>query len=115
MNLVENFDYHDLLGRFYNELNKIQFLQQTRKPIEWVDFLGLQYTFNPSPTTGISRHAFARPDNVTSLAETVRDIGRPPFIYKKGSGDWHITNEHFLRHLKNRKTNSRKYENVKCN
>lgn len=94
--------YHDLLGRFSDELNQIQHLQQTHQPIEWLDFLGMEYRFNPSPSTGISSRFFGQPERVETLVDTVRKIGRPPFIFKKGLGDWHITNEHFLRHVKKR-------------
>lgn len=94
--------FHDLLDRFSALLSKFQFLQMTKQTIDWVEWMGSSYRFNASPTTGKSSQFFAKQARVVSLQSTVKKIGRPPFTYIDTSGNWHITNQHFLKFLKNR-------------
>lgn len=94
--------FHDLGSELAKAIEKIQFLQKTDQPVEWVEFMGMQYRFNASPSTGKNRSFFAHPAAVASLVETVQKIGRPPFMFVDASGAWHLTNQHFLQHLKDR-------------
>lgn len=93
---------HDLLDNFTRELSTLQAEQngQLTYLLQWVDFLGSRYRFNASPASGKNYDVFAQPEKVTALGDRVRKIGRPPFTYQDANGNWHVTNEHFLRHLK---------------
>jgi hypothetical protein len=93
--------YQGLLTRFSSDLMKFQ-KEKVHERLWFKNYFGEWFRFHASPTSGKNRTYFAQPQKAQELVEAVQKYGKPPFLYVTDMGDVVITNESFIRHLKNR-------------